>query len=147
VHVNVLDAFDAVKAAFQKPVDAQQMLLQVARDYAEKKYGVPDTRSILSDYDFDQVKFNRALDLLLKEWQSMNRSLTLAILGRQHEQYGAIVHKLITSVRRLKLETFEAELAEVAREMTLENSDVALIATALKQRMDFYIWHLYVQRG
>jgi signal transduction histidine kinase len=147
VHVNVLEAFDSVKATFQKPVEAQHMLLQVARDYAEKKYGVPDTSSILSDYDFDQGKFNKALDLLLKEWQSMNRNLTLAILGRQHEQYNAIVHKLITSVRRLKLEAFEAELIEVAREMTMEDTNVSEIAMSLKQRMDFYIWHLYTQRA
>ena len=142
VSSKVLDSFNFVKESFQKPVEAKALFSKICFDFAISKYGVPNTKSIMDDYDHDQVKFRKAIGLLLEEWRSMNSQMESSILERDVKKFSAIGHKLITSVRRLKLNQFEDRLTSVLKEIENEKSNVRLIAEEVKGMMDFYIWYI-----
>ena len=138
----IMESFDFVKETFQKPVEAKILFSHICYDYSVLKYGVPDPKSILEDYDYDQVKFQKAIDLLLEEWRTMSRGLEVSILERDVDKYSAIGHKLITSVRRLKLNLFEEKLTLTLKELKDINSPISSVAEEIKGMMDFYIWYI-----
>ena len=137
-----LEIFDFVKEVFQKPVEAKVLFHQICFDVSVLKYGIPNTSSILADYDYDSFKFKKAINLLLEEWRIMNTQLETSILEREDKKYAAIGHKLITSVRRLKLYHFENQLSTGLKEIKNEHSDVIALAAEIKGMMDFYIWYI-----
>ncbi len=142
------EVFDFVKATFQKPVEARVLFSQICFDYSMLKYGIPDAKSILEDYDHDELKIRKAFDLLLEEWLSMSNELENAILERDTKHFASIGHKLITSVRRLRLNIFEEKLASTQKEIENESNDNAELATEIKGMMDFYRWYIihYIQK-
>ena len=142
VSAKILESFDFVKETFQKPVEAKALFSRICFDYSVLKYGVPDTQSILEDYDHEQIKFQKAIDLLLEEWRIMNRDLETSILERDIKTFSAIGHKLITTVRRLKLNYFEDKLTSVLKDLEDKNSDTSAIAEEIKGMMGFYIWYI-----
>ena len=86
------------------------------------------------------MKLQRVIGLLLSEWTKMREELKHAIVENDRKAYVAIRHKLITSVRRLKLARFEAVLDE-----PIGNELVALDATLkarIEMMMAYYIWWL-----
>ena len=142
ISTEVLNSFDFIKETFLKPVEAKVLFSHICYDYSALKYGLPNPKSILEDYDYDNIKFRKAIDLLLEEWRSMNQQLESSILNRDIKKFSAIGHKLITSVRRLKLDIFEDKLASTLKDIQDDRSDVTLIAEQIKGMMDFYIWYI-----
>lgn len=142
VPATILESFDFVKETFQKPVEAKVLFNHICYDYTVLKYGIPDARSILEDYDFDEVKFQKAIDLLLEEWRAMNKALEISILERNTEKFSGIGHKLITSIRRLRLHLFEEKLTLTLNELAEKKPDNIRIAEEIKGMMDFYIWYI-----
>lgn len=124
----------------RKPVNPEQLLEQLIFAYAEQEFGTPDLSLFAEDYDHDAVKLQRVIGLLLSEWTKMREELKRAIVENDRKAYVAIRHKLITSVRRLKLARFEAVLDE-----PIVNELVALDATLkarIEMMMAYYIWWL-----
>jgi two-component system, sensor histidine kinase len=138
----ILDSFDFVKEVFQKPVSASFLFNQICFHYAATKYGLPNPSSILEDYDSDQIKFQKAINLLLAEWKIMNKALEKAILQKDIKAYTAIVHKLITSVRRLKIDQFEEKLFSIQNELETDMNEASSSAEIIKNMMEFYIWYI-----
>lgn len=123
-----------------KPVDPQSMVQSLQLIYASQHYGIPDTSAFWKDYDGDEEKYRRAIKLLIQEWSQMTRDLDQALLTQDMKAYLAIRHKLITSVRRLGLSSFEQlldlPLVEKARGLA------ANFRERLIRRLDFYLWWL-----
>ena len=130
-----------VKKLFQKPIDPMYLLNTVASDLAAQQFGQPDTSSILHDYDHDQTKFQRAINLLIDEWEKMSSQIEIALLSNDADKFIALRHKLITTVRRLQLDHFEAVLEKLFSEEQ-PVGDLPRIAAEIKQMMGFYIWYL-----
>ena len=142
VSIDVLNSFNFIKETFLKPVEAKVLFSRICYDYSTLKYGLPNPKSILEDYDHNNFKFRKAIDLLLEEWRSMNSQLESSILKRDVKKFSAIGHKLITSVRRLKLNIFEEKLTSTLNDIQDDQCDVTLIAEQIKGMMDFYIWYI-----
>ena len=133
------------KRVFQKPINPENLLTALTCDVAERYFGLPDTSSILNDYDHDEIKYQRAIDLLIEEWEKMSSQVEMAILNNDVDKFIALRHKLITTVRRLHLVCFEEVLEKpFANEETPES--LAKTASEIKRMMGFYIWYLKERR-
>ena len=144
----VLNSFKSIKETFLKPVESKVLFDHVCLDYSLLKYGKPNPQSILEDYDHDPFKFQKSIDLLLDEWQSISSDLENAILERNVKNFSSIGHKLITSIRRLQLNHFESKLDATLKDIENPKKDITAIARGIKGMMDFYIWYIssYVKK-
>ena len=128
------------KAQFRKPIDPPQLLESISLAFASHQFGTPDTAPFREDYDHEEPKFRRAINLLIEEWEKMILTLENVIEQQDMAGYTAIRHKLITSVRRLKLPRFETLL-----DLPL-GKDASTLSAIFKDKvmlqMKFYIWWL-----
>ncbi len=135
-----VSAMPAVKDFFQKPISPGALLDKITFDYAVNKFGHPDTSNILNDYDHDQVKFKKALNLLVVDWEKMFQQIESVAANNDRKKYTAICHKLITAVRRLNLTIFEKMLdSPLSGDAAILNR---LAIEDVKEAMSFYIWSL-----
>lgn len=125
---------------FQKPFNPSQLLENLTVAFGAKKFGTPDVQTFWKDYDHDKAKFERAIKLLIKEWEKMAVELTQAVSDSNYPEYTALRHKLITSVRRLKLTNFE-KILELPFEEEKPNFPKGF-EDEIQNRMVFYIWWL-----
>lgn len=124
----------------QKPINPSQLIENISIAYVKRRFGIPNTQTFWEDYDQNESKFQQAIQLLIKEWNKMTLDLEKAIHEKNEKAYTAIRHKLITSVRRLKLENFEAilELPFNGEKLNFPPN----FKTEIRQRMNFYVWWL-----
>ena len=125
---------------FTKPVDPQELTQVVLVAFAKARFGRPDLARFWEDYDQDEVAFRRVIKLLQREWADMMRGLDTAIGEQDMQAYLAIRHKLITSVRRLRLAKFEPLLDEPIPDKVSQLTPA--FRERLLQRMNFYLWWL-----
>lgn len=118
----------------QKPFAIKDLVGKIQFDISVDRYGVPKFDSISEDYDEDKQKIKRALNLLRDEWLDQKNQLVTALLQNNKDRIDSVIHKMISSVRRLELSDFESLLLD------LQESDTADIEIEdFKARMDFYI--------
>ncbi len=128
------------EAQFQKPINPKSLLNKITFALAAQEFGIPNVSSFWEDYDHNEDKYHKAINLLIQEWEIMAIEFEKAVTDQDDEKYTAIRHKLISSVRRLKLEAFEAYLIIPGNGQNVDfGSD---FAPSLRQRMDFYVWCL-----
>lgn len=120
----------------QKPFAVKELIGRMQFDISAHSYGVPIFDSISEDYDNDNQKIIRALNILRDEWDSQKDQLVTAFLQKDKTTIDSVIHKMITSVRRLELSAFEKLLLDVQK---MDKDDFEIELEDLKMRMGFYI--------
>lgn len=119
-----------------KPFQLPALKMTIARALVFSKYGTPIFESIKADYDYQEAKFKHAIGLLRDEWKSMNSSIIRAMRDSDLESFKDILHKMITSLRRLGLVKLEQYLLNVQSEIESENnidiSEISVLEDALQ---------------
>jgi len=73
---------------------------------------IPNFSSIENDYDHQSDLIKNAIHLMINEWEKDKKTILGSISTHNYAEYESIVHRLITSVRRLNLMNFENLLQE-----------------------------------
>jgi hypothetical protein len=127
----------AVQDKIQKPFNNKKLFLLIEEDYLTQKYGKPDLSSIQEDYDHDELKIQHAIQLLLREWESILVKISHSIQSGDREAYRQLVHKMITSVRRLDLIKFEELLNDI--DLAFDQGSANTYLSTLQEAMQFYL--------
>lgn len=120
-----------------KPFHNSALYERVVADVLGDKFGRPNVQSIKEDYDNEQQKYNEAFKLLINEWRPIREKLVEAILKKDIDTIDAIGHKIITTVRRLRLQNFETFLANLVHRINSDEEKAA--AREAADRMQYYI--------
>lgn len=123
----------------QKPFSNTDFINQINRGIVTTFFGYSSVESIKKDYDYDRAKYEKALRIMAQEWKSMRDTLCKAILERDLSLFDQVLHKMITTLKRLELTAFYDWL--VNRRDDLENQDrsVVHIADDFKFIMNNYL--------
>ena len=108
VSAQSLDAIDLDLdySYLQKPFSSSDLIAELSAP-AAVSVEQADFSSIFEDYDGDQVKYANAIGLLESEWSKSVSRIRESMLNNNQNEFDAVVHKLITSIRRLKLYRLE----------------------------------------
>ncbi len=123
----------------QKPFSAKELIDRISEDMSRLLFEAPDFTSIVDDYDGNIEKIHNALTLLYDEWKLMQERSSKAFNNSDKEALSSLIHKIITSVRRLKLNDFENFL------LSLENisqGDLSNEAVPFNLRMEYYLFKI-----
>ncbi len=122
--ISALSNFDPSKISIprnvkflQKPIVHQELLWRIVKDVRQYKFGKPNFYFLKKDYDFDPIKYQKALLILLSEWVKISKQLQESIQDKDLRTFNNITHKFITSLRRLELEKFESLLASIKKDL------------------------------
>lgn len=124
----------------RKPFQMYELQIMISKVLVLSSYGRPKFESILADYDYQELKYKHALGLMKVEWILMNNSLVKAVRNSDIESFNAILHKMITTLRRLELVGFEHWLtqmkSDLENEITIDSETIRTLENAL---------HVYLQ--
>jgi two-component system, sensor histidine kinase len=102
----------------QKPVIADLLLLQIQQLYNSNQYPVPFMAGLFKDYDYNQELVHHALEILIDEWKSMKSLIVQSLRNQDQETFNNVFHKIITTLRRFKLDGLLEILNEVQLNFT-----------------------------
>ena len=114
----VLSAFDdpeveQLNACFlQKPLDLDFLLDLVMVVLGRSEYDPPQLESSYVQYDWDPEKIKNFLSILLQEFQKYQERFEKVYLSRDFKEWEAIMHKITTHIKNLKLEKLANQLPE-----------------------------------
>lgn len=120
----------------QKPFNSDKLLALIHDSLLQRRFGCPKLNSIFQDYDNDTAKIRKALNLLIIEWTNIMDGIDKCFSDSNHEELSSIIHKMITSVRRLELKEFEVFLLGLQSDASSMNEANYEI---LKVSMPFFI--------
>ena len=121
----------------QKPFSIDGLKSRIKDHQSAKRFGVPNFNSLKADYDQDLQKIRNALALLNSEWSAILVALPDTIKRKDQEAFDQIVHKIITTIRRLDLKKFEQMLDALS--VNLNNNEDALDSTEVTDALSFYL--------
>jgi signal transduction histidine kinase len=125
--------------ALTKPVSKDDLLQHIHEIMHKVEFGFPDFTSIQHDYDYQDQLVKNAIKILASEWKKETVKLTEAIENKDKLRFDAVTHKIITSVKRLKLVQFEEHLNTLNtgfEDMSPENCHQA--SAKIKQMLQYY---------
>lgn len=125
--------------ALTKPASKEDLLQRIQEIMRKVEFGLPDFTSIQYDYDYQDELVKNAIKILAGEWKKETIKLTEAIENKDKLRFDAVTHKIITSVKRLKLVQFEEHLNTLNtgfEEMSPENCHQA--SAKIKQMLQYY---------
>lgn len=125
--------------ALTKPVSKEDLLDRIQEIMCKVEFGLPDFTSIQHDYDYQDELVKNAVKILAGEWKKETIKLTEAIENKDKLRFDAVTHKIITSVKRLKLVQFEEHLNKLNagfEAMSPENCHQA--SAKIKQMLQYY---------
>lgn len=125
--------------ALTKPVSKEDLLQRIQEIRRKIEYGLPDFTSIQHDYDYQDELVKNAIKILASEWKKETVKLTEAIENKDKVRFDAVTHKIITSVKRLKLVQFEEHLNTLNagfEEMSPEKCHQ--VSAKIKQMLQYY---------
>ena len=125
--------------ALTKPASKEDLLQRIQEIMRKVELGRPDFTSIQCDYDYQDELVKNAIKILASEWKKETIKLTEAIENKDKLRFDAVTHKIITSVKRLKLVQFEEHLNTLNtgfEEMSPENCHQA--SAKIKQMLQYY---------
>ena len=125
--------------ALTKPASKEDLLQRIQEIMRKVEFGLPDFTSIQYDYDYQDELVKNAIKILASEWKKETIKLTEAIENKDKLRFDAVTHKIITSVKRLKLVQFEEHLNTLNtgfEEMSPENCHQA--SAKIKQMLQYY---------
>jgi signal transduction histidine kinase len=106
----------------QKPVDKTELLQAILKKKTTFKQE-PVFTNFEKDYDYQSELIKNALSILLEQFKKDQIVLQEAIINRDLKLFGAVQHRIITSLRRLNLGEFEAYLTELSQYLSENKKD------------------------
>jgi two-component system, sensor histidine kinase len=88
---------------FQKPFDLHRLIDRIYQLTGSQEFPVPDFKEIAHNYDQNQQKINRVLEILEIEFQVFIGRLEDLLTSSSLAEWQSIAHKLITHTRTLAL--------------------------------------------
>ncbi len=122
---------------FKKPISKKHLINWTSSFAKSLRFGTPDFSRIEEDYDTEFELIERAMQLMITEWKKDSIRMNEAILTQNFQLFKAIKHKIITSVKRLKLTNFEQFLK--ATEDHFETIQSEKIAAKFEDRFSYFI--------
>ncbi|MEO5583455.1 MAG: ATP-binding protein, partial [Saprospiraceae bacterium] len=95
---------DLVLGFVQKPVIANVLLSQIQQLWNSNQYLSPVMTDFFKDYDYKQELVHHALEILIDEWKSMKTLIIQSLRNQDKEIFNNVFHKIITTLRRFKLD-------------------------------------------
>ena len=126
----------------QKPFTRATLFNAIKSLTQDQKSQQVDISSIIKDYDYDNDKIYNALSILSSEFKLMSKGLYTAILEEDMHGISEIRHKMVTTLRRLNLGSFEAKLNSI--EDSIEMAETKEIAESVKNQIDLYLAELKI---
>ncbi len=120
-----------------KPTSKEAIYQELNSFILEKKHGKINFINLENDYDQKKELIKNALGVLIKEWNRDSATLKVAILNRDQEKFDAVKHRIIASVRRLEIHSFEKFLNEIDLKESQENLNS--IAIQIQEKFSYYI--------
>jgi len=96
------------------------------------KFGYPTISQIKADYDFEQNKYKHALNILFDEWVLISNKIDAAIATDDQSAMESILHKFITTLRRLDLESLVVWLEGIKSQFPIQKNKKAEIKLDVK---------------
>jgi signal transduction histidine kinase/CheY-like chemotaxis protein len=127
-----------IQEFFQKPVNTKHLLSKLQEDRNVVEFGAPNFHSLKEDYDHNLVKVRKAISLLLTEWQNARSDFPFHFDQKKKEAFDLLVHKIITSMRRLELDKFESLLIKCSTEFDQEEINQKNKISVIRA-MDYYL--------
>lgn len=121
----------------QKPVQKKTLVKLIHEELSGQQHGQLNFTHLEHDYDHESQLILNALQVMIREWEKDRKILENAILNRDQEKLDAIKHRIITSVRRLEIHSFETFLDHI--NFADDTLDFDKIVTQLNAKMRYYI--------
>ena len=102
-----------VDAFLQKPMSTTALFETLNSLWDRKNYSIPQMQSFYKDYDYEITLVSNALKILIEEWNMMRHQFHTFIQTQDQESFEQVYHKIITSVRRFKLDSLQRTLNEI----------------------------------
>lgn len=131
------DLFPQVKHIL-KPFNNEHLIDVIEEGYVEMRCNLPKLEEIKRDYDYNKDKYRKAIKILINEWSQMKTNLIQAVKDGNLEGFDAVLHKLITTIRRLKLNGLERYLNNVKDDLINNSINTNTVINELKRSMDIY---------
>lgn len=122
---------------YAKPVNRQVLLDRVRRSMKGIEFGMPDCEQISKDYDYESSLIQNAMRILLEEWEKDKQRYREAILNKNIEDFDAISHKILATVRRFKLDKYSHLLETIREKMLDDQEDLEFWQEKLNNSMEF----------
>lgn len=141
VDLETLKKYFAVVLAIEKPFDKEALHKKITLGTILSKYGIPRLEVIKKDYDFNKVKYERAISLLISEWEELGNRLNKCMMTGDLEDYEEVIHKFNTTLRRIKLFKLEKLLIDKKKNIkpgkTLPEKEINQISIVMNTYLDY----------
>ena len=123
IPVILLSAFEpsrmkAISAYYlQKPFEQADLKNLAVILLGQQEYDYPYLENIYSQYDYQPEKINNFLSILQQEFDSYVTRFEKVFETRDHKEWEAILHKLTTHIKSLKLEKLDTSIPESPAEL------------------------------
>ena len=122
-------------AAFKKPVTKEDLLTYISEHQLGILHDIPDFSNIEKDYDFNQSLIKNAITILIKAWENDKNAILTAVANDDRKSFHKIQHRIISTIRRLNLYSFESYLENI--DFSEGNKDK--LTETISEKMTFYI--------
>lgn len=123
----------------QKPIDNNLVKKTILGLIGERELNPPNYTSLRNNYDGDQQKIVKILSVLMNEMDAYSSSLQNAFQQESEKEWNAVIHKMITHVRDLKLDLIEELISKNFKDIS--EQDVEKIVGLIS----FYSAHIFVE--
>lgn len=101
----------------QKPFDVNELLDKVYVELGKNEFDIPQLSSSYSQYDYDHVKMVKFLDILHEEFDQYLKRMEDAFQAKNQQEWEAILHKMVTHIKSMKLGQLSSFLPESIEEL------------------------------
>jgi len=141
VELAIFKEYFAVVLSIKKPFDKETLNKKIGMGMILSKYGIPRLDVIKKDYDYDKVKYERALNLLISEWEELGNRLNKCMSIGDRADYEEVIHKFNTTLRRIKLFKLEKLLIDKKKDVkpgkAMSEKEVQQISTVMHAYLQY----------
>ena len=123
----------------QKPIDNNLVKKILLGLIGEREISPPDYSRLKNNYDGDQQKIAKILSVLMMEMESYSNSLQSAFQQKSEKEWNAVIHKMITHVRDLKLNLIEELISKNFNDISQEDFSIII------GLITFYNAHVFLE--
>ncbi|WP_034039925.1 hybrid sensor histidine kinase/response regulator [Wocania ichthyoenteri] len=107
---------------FQKPFDIDHLKDFIHKILGANEFSLPDFSNIYSNYDYDNSKIVKVLNLLIDEFETYMTRIDTCIATKNQDEWEAILHKLIAHINNLKLTSLLDVLPNEVKSLKQKNA-------------------------
>ncbi|WP_242202730.1 hybrid sensor histidine kinase/response regulator [Aestuariivivens insulae] len=103
----------------QKPFQIDELKDYTFKILGAHEFSQPNFSNLYHNYDHDKEKIARVIDLLIDEFETYKDRIERAVTHKDQKEWDAILHKLITHINNLGLNSLLESLPEKVEALTL----------------------------